>query len=135
MTITYQDKLEDFSRGRSFIRLRGGAPNSTGQFCEACGSGQPGTLFGIRELLTGLDHFVGYYCLQELIRRKAVLQGRVRESSAEAFVRAQKGKEGNGNGRVGCGQNEELTMTKRHFGVKRRMILSLPAREAPVKLP
>ena len=108
MTETYQDKLDNFCRGRSFLKLRGGVPNSTGELCEACGSGQPGTLFGIRELVTGLDHFVGYNCLRDLIRRKAVLQGRVRETSEQAFARAQKGKESNGNGRVGQGQEGKL---------------------------
>lgn len=49
------------------------------------GSGKPRALFGIRELLTGLDHFVGYNCLRELIRKKAVLQGRVRETTEEAL--------------------------------------------------
>jgi hypothetical protein len=108
MTETYQDKLDNFCRGRSFLKLRGGVGNSTGQLCEACGSGQPGTLFGIRELLTGLDHFVGYSCLRELIRRQAVLQGRVRETSEQAFARAQKGKESSGNGRVDQGQEGKL---------------------------
>jgi hypothetical protein len=108
MTETYQDKLESFSRGKSFLKLRGGVPNSAGELCEACGSGQPGTLFGIRELLTGLDHFVGFSCLRELIRRKAVLQGRIRETSEQAFARAQKGKESSGNGRLGQGQEGNL---------------------------
>jgi hypothetical protein len=108
MTETYDDKLDSFSRGRSFLKLRGGVSNSTGQLCEACGSGQPGTLFGIRELLTGLDHFVGYNCLRELMQRKVVLQSRVRETSEQAFARAQKGKENNGNGRFGQGQEGKL---------------------------
>jgi hypothetical protein len=108
MTETYQDKLENFCRGRSFLKLRGGVPNSTGELCEACGSGQPGTLFGIRELVTGLDHFVGYNCLRELMQRKVVLQSRVRETSEQAFARAQKGKESNGNGLFGQGQEGKL---------------------------
>jgi hypothetical protein len=108
MTETYQDKLDNFSRGRSFLKLRGGVGNSTGELCEACGSGQPGTLFGIRELVTGLDHFVGYNCLRELIHRKAVLQSRVKETSEQAFARAQKGKENNGNGRIDQGQEGKL---------------------------
>lgn len=103
MTDSYQDKLDKFSRGKSFVKLRGGVRNSTGDLCEACGSGQPGTLFGIRELLTGLDHFVGYNCLGELIRKKAVLQGWVRETSEEAFSRAQRSKERSGNGQFGQG--------------------------------
>ena len=70
---------------------------------EACGSGQPGWLYGIRELLTGLDHFVGYNCLGELMRKKVVLQGRVRETTEEAFSRAQRIKEGSGNGQSGHG--------------------------------
>lgn len=101
MAESYQDKLDNFSRGRSFVKLRGGARNSTRELCAACGSGQPGTLFGIRELLTGLDHFVGYNCLRELIRMKAVLQARVRETTEEAFNRAQKRKESSGNVRFG----------------------------------
>ena len=108
MTETYDDKLENFSRGKSFLKLRGGVANSTGELCEACGSGQPGTLFGIRELVTGLDHFVGYNCLRELMHRKVVLQSRVRETSEQAFARAQKGKESSGNGRLGQGQEEKL---------------------------
>jgi len=108
MTETYQDKLDNFCRGRSFLKLRGGVPNSTGQLCEACGSGQPGTLFGIRELVTGLDHFVGYNCLRELMHRKAVLQSRVRETSEQAFARAQRVKESSGNGRFGQGQEGKL---------------------------
>ena len=105
MAESYQDKLDNFSRGKSFVKLRGSVPNSRGEPCEACGSGQPGTLFGIRELLTGLDHFVGYNCLQELMRKKAVLQGRVRETTDEAFSRAHKSKERSGNGRFGQGDS------------------------------
>ena len=101
MTETYQDKLENFCRGRSFLKLRGGVGNSTGELCEACGSGQPGTLFGIRELVTGLDHFVGFSCLRELIRRQAVLQGRVRETTEEAFARTRRTAGSSGNGRFG----------------------------------
>ena len=108
MTETYDDKLENFSRGKSFLKLRGGVPNSTGELCEACGSGQPGTLFGIRELVTGLDHFVGYNCLRELMHRKVVLQSRVRETSEQAFARAHRGKESSGNGRFGQGQEGKL---------------------------
>jgi len=108
MTETYEDKLDNFSRGRSFLKLRGGVANSTGELCEACGSGQPGTLFGIRELVTGLDHFVGYNCLRELMHRKVVLQSRVRETSEQAFARAHKGKESSGDGRLGQGQEEKL---------------------------
>jgi hypothetical protein len=99
MAETYQDKLDNFSRGRSFVKLRGGVPNSTGEICAACGSSQPGTLFGIRELVTGLDHFVGYNCLQELVRMKAALYSRVRETSEEAFNRAQKTRERGDNRR------------------------------------
>ena len=105
MTETYQDKLDNFSRGKSFVKLRGGVRNSTGELCEACGSGQPGWLYGIRELLTGLDHFVGYNCLRELMGKKVVLQGRVRETTEEAFSRAQKSKERSGNGQFGQGHN------------------------------
>ena len=101
MAESYQDKLDNFSRGKSFLKLRGGVRNSTSEPCGACGSGQPGTLFGIRELLTGLDHFVGYNCLRELMRKKAVLQGRVRETTEEAFSRAQK----SSNGQFGQGHN------------------------------
>lgn len=98
MAESYQDKLDNFSRGKSFVKLRDNVRNSTGEPCAACGSGQPGWLYGIRELLTGLDHFVGSNCLRELIRKKAVLQGRVRETTEEAFSRAQKSKERSGNG-------------------------------------
>ena len=100
MTESYQDRLDNFSRGKSFVKLRGGVRNSTGELCEACGSGQPGWLYGIRELLTGLDHFVGYNCLGELMRKKAVLQGRVKETTEEAFSRAHKSKERSGNGQL-----------------------------------
>ena len=103
MSESYQDRLDNFSRGKSFVKLRGGVRNSTAELCEACGSGQPGWLYGIRELLTGLDHFVGYNCLGELMRKKVVLQGRVRETTEEAFSRAQRIKEGSGNGQSGHG--------------------------------
>jgi len=107
MSESYQDKLENFSRGKSFVKLRGGVRNATAELCEACGSGQPGTLFGIRELLTGLEHFVGYNCLRELMRKKVVLQGRVRETTEDAFGRAQRIKERSGNGQFSQGQAGE----------------------------
>jgi len=89
------------------VKLRGGVRNSTAELCEACGSGQPGWLYGIRELLTGLDHFVGYNCRGELMRKKALLQGRVRETTEEAFSRAQRIKEGSGNGQFSQGHAGE----------------------------
>ena len=57
--------------------------------------------------MTGLDHFVGYNCLQELIRMKAVLQSRVRETTEAAFIAAQRSKELSGNGRSGQTQAPE----------------------------
>lgn len=139
MTESYQDKLDNFSRGRSFVKLRGGVPNSTGEPCAACGSSQPGTLFGIRELLTGLVHFVGYNCLQELIRMKAVLQSRVRETTEAAFNRAQKVKERSGDGRFGQTQaaepaaESELSLQQPRREAASR--LAIPAEESPGPLP
>ena len=104
MAESYQDKLDNFAWGKSFVKLRGGVRNSKGAFCEACGSGQPGTLFAIRELLTGLDYFVGYNRLRELMRKKAVLQGGVTETTEEAFHRAQKNNERTGSGESGQAQ-------------------------------
>jgi hypothetical protein len=128
MTESYQDKLDNFSRGKSFVKLRGGVLNSTSEVCEACGSGQPGWLYGIRELLTGLDHFVGYNCLGELMRKKVVLQGRVRETTEEAFGRAQKSKERGGNGQCGQGHNGRPAEES-------KVLLQQPEREVSSSVP
>jgi hypothetical protein len=89
------------------VKLRGGLRSSTGELCGACGSGQPGWPYGVWELLTCPDHFVGHNCLQELMRKKVVLQGRVRETTEEAFGRAHKSKERSGNGQFGQGHGRK----------------------------
>lgn len=107
MTATYEEKLDNFCRGKSYLRPRGNARALAGFLCEACGSGQPGWLYGIRELLTGLDHFVGSKCLEELTRRRAVLQGRVRETTEEAFGRAYRSKDAMANAGLKPDDNDD----------------------------
>jgi len=66
MTTTYEERLYLFARGKRLRRFRGllRAPRDT--FCDACGSSQPSHLYGLRDMDTKNDYFVGANCMARL---------------------------------------------------------------------
>ena len=66
MTATYEERLWLFARGKRLRRFRGllRAPRVT--FCDACGSSMPSHLYGLRDMDTKNDYFVGANCMARL---------------------------------------------------------------------
>ena len=79
---SYQERLDDFVRDCTFVQFRHPMRNRDGAWCDACGSGQPGLLYGLRDEGSGRCFFVGGNCLQGLTERGAI--GRRTRASAEA---------------------------------------------------
>lgn len=72
---TYDEQLAEFANEKKFQRLvrplRGRADAS----CDACGSSQPRTLYGLKEFESRRFYFVGQNCLSSLTKLGSVTRG------------------------------------------------------------
>src|SRR6266576_2935303 len=66
VSLTYAERLWIFARNKRLRRFRGllRAPRDT--FCDACGSSLPSHLYGLRDMETKQDYFVGANCMARL---------------------------------------------------------------------
>ena len=84
---TYEQKLNTFVQGRRFIRLARTLRDRADAVCDACGSGQPRTLFVLKDEESGRYAFVGDTCLGEMTRLGVILKRFGKESAPEAYER------------------------------------------------
>ena len=63
---SYQEKLEEFARGKRLLRLSRPLRDRADAMCDLCGSGRPRTLWGLKDEEGGRHYFVGQQCLQAL---------------------------------------------------------------------
>jgi len=82
---TYEQKLNEFAQGKSLLRLARPVRDRADAFCDACGSTQPRTLYGLKDEASERYYFVGRTCLQELARRGAILRRFGKEATLEAY--------------------------------------------------
>ena len=67
MTITtYEERLSSFAQGKRLRRFRGMLRTPRDTSCDACGSSLPHHLFGLRDMETKQDYFVGANCMSRL---------------------------------------------------------------------
>jgi hypothetical protein len=85
---SYDARIAAFSDGKRLRRFRGALRPTGDTSCDACGSMLPAMLYGLRDLTSGRDYFVGLSCLRQLHALGALEQPYVRMSIATAYVRA-----------------------------------------------
>ena len=65
-SLTYEERLWVFAQGKRLRRFRGMLRSPRSTFCDACGSTQPTHLYGLRDMDTQTDYFVGSNCMARL---------------------------------------------------------------------
>lgn len=81
----YEQKLDDFARGKIFRRLSQPIRDRADTFCDACGSNQPRILYGLKEKQSDRYFFVGANCLTELLKRCSIQRRYSKESARAAY--------------------------------------------------
>jgi hypothetical protein len=66
MTATYEERLWLFARGKRLRRFRGLLRSPRITICDACGSTMPSHLYGLRDMDTKSDYFIGANCMARL---------------------------------------------------------------------
>jgi hypothetical protein len=86
--LTYEERLWLFAQGKRLRRFRGllRAPRSTS--CDACGSTLPNHLYGLRDMDTKTDYFVGANCMSRLSLMLVIERPYVKADIVAAYVLA-----------------------------------------------
>jgi hypothetical protein len=85
---TYEERLWLFAQGKRLRRFRGLLRNPRSTYCDACGSTQPSHLYGLRDMETKCDYFVGSNCMAQLSLMLVVERPFVRSDIVSAYVEA-----------------------------------------------
>ena len=83
--LRYEEKIARFAQDKQFLRLSRPVRNRADAVCDACGSTQPRTLYGLTDVETGRHFFVGDSCLKELVKRESILRRFGKESGKQAY--------------------------------------------------
>ena len=88
VSLTYAERLWLFARDKRLRRFRGllRAPRDT--YCDACGSSMPNHLFGLRDMDTKRDYFVGANCMSRLSQMLVLERPFVKADIVAAYVLA-----------------------------------------------
>jgi hypothetical protein len=86
--LTYEERLWLFAQGKRLRRFRGLLRNPRSTYCDACGSTQPSHLYGLRDMETKQDFFVGSNCMAQLSLMLVVERPFVRSDIVSAYVMA-----------------------------------------------
>jgi len=87
-TTTYEERLWLFAQGKRLRRFRGMLRTPRDTYCDACGSSMPSHLFGLRDMDTRRDYFVGANCLSRLSQMLVVQRPYVKADVISAYVMA-----------------------------------------------
>lgn len=82
---SYDERITSFAEGKQLQRLRQPVRNRGDGFCDACGSPQPNTLYGLHDKIGDRLYFVGSTCLQELSRKGVVVRPFGKRSASAAY--------------------------------------------------
>jgi hypothetical protein len=86
MTLTtYEERLWSFAQGKRLRRFRGLLRMPRDTVCDACGSSLPNHLFGLRDMETKHDFFVGANCMSRLSQMLVVERPFVRADIVTAY--------------------------------------------------
>lgn len=83
----YEERIDGFADGKRLRRFRGMIRNPRDPYCDACGSVLPSFLWGLRDMETGRDYFVGQSCFAAISRLHHIERPFVKASIKEAFER------------------------------------------------
>ena len=87
-TLTYEERLWVFAQGKRLRRFRGLLRYPRSTYCDACGSTQPSHLYGLRDMETTTDYFVGSNCMARLSLMLVVERPFVMTDIISAYVMA-----------------------------------------------
>ena len=82
---SYDERLAEFTRERSLVRLGPPVVNRRAALCDACGSHEPRVLYALQDRASGRHVFVGQSCLQALTDRGAIGRRAVRARTEHAY--------------------------------------------------
>ena len=82
---SYEQKTAEFAGGKRLVRLSRPVRDRADSSCDACGSTEPRTLYGLREEDSGRYYFVGKECLKELVLSGAILRRYGRTSAQKEY--------------------------------------------------
>ena len=83
--LRYDEKIARFAKDKQFRRLSRPVRDRADAVCDACGSTQPRTLYGLTDVETGRHFFVGDSCLKELVKRESILRRFGKQSGKQAY--------------------------------------------------
>ena len=83
--VRYEEKIARFAQDKKFLRLPRPVRGRADALCDACGSTQPRTLYGLTDVTTQRHYFVGDSCLKELVKRGHVLRRFGKQSGKQAY--------------------------------------------------
>ena len=87
MDDSYEIRLREFAEGKRLGRLTNTVPSSREDRCDACGSPQPRTLFGLKDTVSDRYYFVGQNCLAWMMDNGMVARARYRDKATSAYSR------------------------------------------------
>ena len=82
---SYDERIMSFADGKQLQRLRQPVRSGGDGFCDACGSPQASTLYGLRDKASDRVFFVGATCLKELSRKGVVVRPFGKQSATVAY--------------------------------------------------
>ena len=83
--LRYEEKITRFTQDKQFQRLSRPVRDRADAVCDACGSTQPRTLYGLTDVETGRHYFVGDSCLKELVKGGSILRRFSKQSGKQAY--------------------------------------------------
>ena len=83
--LRYEEKIARFAQDKKFLRLPRPVRGRADALCDACGSTQPRTLYGLTDVTTKRHYFVGDSCLKELVKRGHILRRFGKQSGKQAY--------------------------------------------------
>jgi hypothetical protein len=86
--MTYEERLWAFAQGKRLRRFRGMLRYPRSTYCDACGSTQPSHLYGLRDMETRTDYFVGANCMAKLSLMLVVERPFVKADIISAYIMA-----------------------------------------------
>ena len=85
---TYDERLRSFAQDKRLRRFRGVLSHPRSTVCDACGSSMPNHLYGLRDVASKTDYFVGSNCLARLSLMLVVERPFVKADIIAAYLQA-----------------------------------------------
>jgi hypothetical protein len=83
--ITYEERLWLFAQDKRLRRFRGMLRTPRDTYCDACGSMLPSHLFGLRDMDSKQDYFIGANCMSRLSQMLVIERPFVKADIVSAY--------------------------------------------------